>query len=129
MPFFCKLEGGKPGKKGGSGGRLVFKPWAMMAMEKIAQMKDSRTVTFETIGKEGVYEYLVSAGVRVPVEDRRNAAMIVSKLYWFYKAWVSEGKPDINTIRITEMVQKYRDNLERGLINEDHDGSETADQD
>lgn len=112
-PFFCDLEGGKPGKKLGSGGRLVFKPWAIEAMEKIVQLKDGSDKTFQRIGKEGFFDHLEKCGVGIQYEDPRNAIVPMKRLYWFYKAWVAAGRPDINTIKIMELVAAYKARLGR----------------
>jgi hypothetical protein len=123
VPFFCHLVGGKPGKKSGSGGKLDFRPWAIEAMKKIVHLKDTTGVSFEKIGKGGLYEQL-SKHMRVPLDNRRAAGFILYKLYWFYKAWEDAGKPDINTIKITDLVRNYRDKVERYG---DDDGSTDAD--
>lgn len=103
IPFFCRLIGSK--KRSGAGGKLIFKDWAMPAMEAIAKAKDGG-VGFEVIGKSGMYDFLRKAGERV-ADTRPERIRKIRQLYWFYKAWVAAGKPDVNTINTGDLTRTY----------------------
>lgn len=127
VPFFCYLQGGKNGKKSGSGGRLEFHQWALDIMPKIVQLHDETGRSFEGIGKDGAWDFLAKY-INVPRGDRQNSVAIIRRLYWFYKAWDAAGKPDINTVKITDMVRSYKDANPRGKHG-DTNGSQDTDED
>jgi DNA invertase Pin-like site-specific DNA recombinase len=105
VPFFCSLHGSGTKKRGG-GGRMVLKEWAIPMMETIVTAKDAG-IGFHRQGMSGVYEKLRSLGV-VITRARCDNIKKVRQLYWFYKAWVDAGRPDVNTLKIGEFSKNYQ---------------------
>lgn len=107
-PFFCEVVDCAPGKI--LGGRLVFLPWALPAMEKIVYMRDELRMSFRKI---------LAALNKEDAVPKRMPMMHIARMYYFYKGWLRDGRPDINTIKVGEYVERWKRELKDGLVDED----------
>lgn len=104
-PFFFDLVGQTPGKKAGSGGKLVWNPtWLTVAQDlEAAPSREARRAIITTF-----------CGHRPSNQEY----MRVRNCWRFYQAWLAADKPDINTLKIKDFVREYRAKKKR----EDGDG-------
>lgn len=110
LPVFCELRGARPGAKCGGGGVMIFREWALPLMKEIKERKDSGE-GFHAMGVKGIYQRLQALGVNIgttPPEHLR----VMRNMYWFYSAWMDCGQPNINTIKIRDMIYEYKRKLE-----------------
>lgn len=108
VPFFCMIVGLPKGKKRGCGGRVEFKPWAVEMMERIAEYRDVRKLTFRDIGTHYIDKELGSYGIPSHEYGNERHKFKIEYMYWFYKGWVDLGKPDIATISPKRVAAEYK---------------------
>jgi DNA invertase Pin-like site-specific DNA recombinase len=96
-PFFCRFAGEDPTKKRGHTGKRVMFEWAVPTMEKITFLTES-----ERLGPDKIACILKKDKTLPDLNWLR-----CRKLYRFYKAWNAAGRPDINTLKVSDFVNAY----------------------
>lgn len=98
-PFFCEVYQNEQGNN-----QYRFLPWALPAMERIAKLREGKCLDFKRIAKKQSKELLAAD---IGTGSKRSSKC--QYLYRFYKGWLDMGKPDINGIRVTELVKRSQE--------------------
>lgn len=98
IPWFCELVGGDPTKKRGGGGRLKIKPDCLKLMMRIHEHLAAGG-TLYSLAKE-----VVAYGRKPTQDDHRKLAHLRD----FYAAWLEAGQPDINELKVMDLIADYR---------------------